>query len=50
MRGELVSDEVVLGLIRERLGRPDTAGGFILDGYPPQRRTGRPRSTGCLPT
>jgi adenylate kinase len=32
--GELVSDEVVLGLIRERLGRPDTAGGFILDGYP----------------
>jgi len=32
--GELVSDEIVLGLIRERLGRPDTAGGFILDGYP----------------
>jgi len=32
--GELVSDEVVLGLIRERLGRPDAARGFILDGYP----------------
>ena len=32
--GELVSDEIVLGLIRERLGRPDTASGFILDGYP----------------
>jgi len=32
--GELVSDEIVLGLIRERLGRADTAGGFILDGYP----------------
>lgn len=32
--GELVSDEVVLGLIRERLGRPDAAKGFILDGYP----------------
>ena len=32
--GELVSDEIVLGLIRERLGRPDAAGGFILDGYP----------------
>src|SRR5512147_495487 len=32
--GELVSDDIVLGLIRERLGRPDTANGFILDGYP----------------
>jgi adenylate kinase len=32
--GELVSDGIVLGLIRERLGRPDAAPGFILDGYP----------------
>lgn len=32
--GELVTDEIVLGLIRERLGRPDAKGGFILDGYP----------------
>jgi adenylate kinase len=32
--GELVSDEIVLGLIRERLGRPDADNGFILDGYP----------------
>jgi adenylate kinase len=32
--GQLVSDEVVLGLIRERLSRPDAANGFILDGYP----------------
>jgi adenylate kinase len=32
--GELVSDEIVLGLIRERLGRPDAKKGFILDGYP----------------
>jgi len=32
--GELVSDEIVLGLIRERLGRPDVAKGFILDGFP----------------
>ncbi len=32
--GELVSDEIVLGLIRERLGRPDAVHGFILDGYP----------------
>jgi adenylate kinase len=32
--GQLVSDEIVLGLIRERLSRPDAAMGFILDGYP----------------
>jgi adenylate kinase len=33
-RGELVSDEIMLGLIEERLSRPDVAQGFILDGYP----------------
>lgn len=33
-RGELVSDEIVLGLLEERLAREDTADGFILDGYP----------------
>src|SRR5687767_2531 len=32
--GQLVSDDLVLGLIRERLGRPDAARGFILDGFP----------------
>jgi adenylate kinase len=32
--GELVTDDIVLGLIRERLGQPDTEAGFILDGYP----------------
>ena len=32
--GELVSDELMLGLIEERLGQDDVAGGFILDGYP----------------
>ncbi|RMG55975.1 MAG: adenylate kinase [Gammaproteobacteria bacterium] len=32
--GQLVPDEVVLGMIRERLSRPDTAKGFILDGFP----------------
>src|SRR5262245_30548648 len=32
--GQLVSDEIVLGLIRERLSRPDAAQGFILDGFP----------------
>lgn len=32
--GQLVSDDIVLGLIRERLSRPDAAHGFILDGFP----------------
>jgi adenylate kinase len=33
-RGELVDDEVMIGLVRERLERPDAAKGFILDGFP----------------
>jgi adenylate kinase len=32
--GNLVPDEVVLGIISERLTRPDAADGFILDGFP----------------
>jgi adenylate kinase len=32
--GNLVSDDIVLGMLEERLLRPDTANGFILDGYP----------------
>jgi len=32
--GKLVDDTIVLGMIRERLGRPDAAKGFILDGFP----------------
>ncbi|MGD8796743.1 MAG: adenylate kinase, partial [Thiohalophilus sp.] len=32
--GQLVSDDIVLGMIRERLSRPDTSKGFILDGFP----------------
>jgi adenylate kinase len=32
--GQLVSDDIVLGLIRERLSRPDAQEGFILDGFP----------------
>lgn len=32
--GNLVPDDLMLGLIEERLGRPDVARGFILDGYP----------------
>lgn len=33
-RGELVSDDIVLGLLEERLAADDAAGGFILDGFP----------------
>jgi adenylate kinase len=32
--GQLVSDEIVLGIISERLAEPDTEKGFILDGFP----------------
>jgi adenylate kinase len=32
--GRLVDDSLVLGMIRERLGEPDTRKGFILDGFP----------------
>ena len=32
--GQLVPNEIVLGMIRERLSRPDAINGFILDGYP----------------
>ena len=32
--GNLAPDEVVLGIIRERIGQPDAENGFILDGFP----------------
>ena len=33
-RGDLVSDEILLGMLEDRLARDDVRGGFILDGYP----------------
>jgi adenylate kinase len=33
-KGLLVPDEVVIGLIKERLAEPDTENGFLLDGFP----------------
>src|SRR5215210_3884846 len=33
-RGDLVSDDLMIELIRTRLAQPDTEGGFILDGFP----------------
>ncbi|MGH1356499.1 MAG: adenylate kinase [Thalassovita sp.] len=32
--GELVSDEIVINILRDRLGEPDCAKGVILDGFP----------------
>lgn len=32
--GQLVSDDIVLGIISERLTQPDAADGFVLDGFP----------------
>jgi len=33
-RGDLVGDELMIEVIRERLAQPDTADGFVLDGFP----------------
>lgn len=33
-RGDLVPDEIVLGMVEERLSRPDSAKGFVFDGFP----------------
>ena len=33
-KGELVPDEVTIGIVRERLSKSDCEGGFLLDGFP----------------
>ena len=40
-KGELVPDEVVIGLVRERLKQKDAEKGFILDGFPANHSPGR---------
>lgn len=32
--GALVSDEIIIGLVKERITRPDCANGFLFDGFP----------------
>lgn len=45
-RGELVSDDILLGMLEQRFSCADTAGGFILDGYP--RNLAQARALGGL--
>jgi adenylate kinase len=33
-RGQLVSDELVVAMVKERIARPDCAAGFLFDGFP----------------
>jgi adenylate kinase len=51
-RGDLVPDEVIIGMVLERMGDGDCAGGFVLDGFPrtvPQAEAleGRLAELGC---
>src|SRR6185295_424827 len=32
--GQLVADDIVIGLVRERLNQPDCAKGYLFDGFP----------------
>jgi adenylate kinase len=33
-RGELLSDDIIIGLMKDRITQPDSRGGFLLDGFP----------------
>ena len=46
-KGALVPDELVLKLIAERLDQPDAKGGFMLDGFPRNGRSGWRRWRRC---
>lgn len=35
--GELVPDDVIIGMVKERISRPDAKDGFLLDGFPRTR-------------
>ena len=38
--GQLVSDNIIMGLIRERIREPDCENGYLLDGVPPDAGSG----------
>lgn len=43
--GGLVSDEIIIGLVQDRLKQPDCANGYLFDGFPaPSRRPTRSRA------
>jgi adenylate kinase len=44
--GGLVSDDLMIGIVRERLAKPDASKGFILDGFP--RTVGQAEKLGAL--
>ena len=44
-KGELVSDDLIVALIRERIAAKDARGGFILDGFPRTLEQGRALET-----
>ena len=33
-KGELVTDEIIIGLVKDRIAEPDCANGFLFDGFP----------------
>jgi len=46
-RGDFVPDDVIIGVIVERLGDPEAADGFILDGFPRTMPQARPSTPSC---
>jgi adenylate kinase len=48
-RGELVPDDIVLGMVQERIAQPDCKNGFILDGFPRTLRQAHGLEEICSP-
>ena len=42
--GGLVSDEIIIGLVQDRLKQPDCANGYLFDGFPAPSAGRRPRT------